>query len=472
MHSFYDQLCPDCGDFNFAKRAESADLRGRVALLTGGRVKIGYQAGIKLLRAGAQVIVTTRFPRDAAARYAAEAGLREWGDRLEIFGLDLRHTPSVEAFCRISPRPAPPRLHRQQRLSDRAPAARVLPPHDGPRAASADGCPRTSGDCSGVRGLRRTDAAPALADGAPDAAELSRLALLTRGRADQVNSSPRAGSTRTCSRSTSASGTRGGCHSRKSRPLSCSRPSSSTPWPRSSSTPPTQSSAGRATASRCCCTTTGTSGRCRSTAAPAVNLTVNGRKDQIRYQRRFALEPPQERDKGIDLDEAACTSRAYGEWTKKAGIARVEPGQARRGDAEVGATRRSRGLMKAQGRRPVRLHARRPSPSRPTTTSPTRRWRTGRAPDRSAAAGRGVPWTGRRRCSSTTRATRATSCRRRSSCPPNYEKGKSYPTDRQLLREDVADARTRSRIRRRTASTARSTRATATPCCCPTSPTR
>ena len=31
--------------FNFAKRTETADLRGRVALLTGGRVKIGYQAG-------------------------------------------------------------------------------------------------------------------------------------------------------------------------------------------------------------------------------------------------------------------------------------------------------------------------------------------------------------------------------------------------------------------------------------------
>src|SRR4029079_5893994 len=24
----------------------------------------------------------------------------EWGHRLEIFGLDLRHTPSVEAFCK------------------------------------------------------------------------------------------------------------------------------------------------------------------------------------------------------------------------------------------------------------------------------------------------------------------------------------------------------------------------------------
>jgi NAD(P)-dependent dehydrogenase (short-subunit alcohol dehydrogenase family) len=100
IHHFYDQLCPPCAALNFAKRTERADLRGRVALLTGGRVKIGYQAGLKLLRSGARLIVTTRFPRDAATRYAGEPDFEEWGDRLEIFGLDLRHTPSVEAFCR------------------------------------------------------------------------------------------------------------------------------------------------------------------------------------------------------------------------------------------------------------------------------------------------------------------------------------------------------------------------------------
>jgi NAD(P)-dependent dehydrogenase (short-subunit alcohol dehydrogenase family) len=99
VHHFYDQLCPECAELNYRKRTELADLRGRVALLTGGRVKIGYQAGIKLLRSGARLIVTTRFPRDAASRFAEEADFAEWGDRLEIFGLDLRHTPSVEAFC-------------------------------------------------------------------------------------------------------------------------------------------------------------------------------------------------------------------------------------------------------------------------------------------------------------------------------------------------------------------------------------
>jgi NAD(P)-dependent dehydrogenase (short-subunit alcohol dehydrogenase family) len=100
IHHFYDQLCPPCAKLNFAKRTELADLHGRVALLTGGRVKIGYQAGLKLLRCGARLIVTTRFPRDSAKRYAQEPDFGEWANRLEIFGLDLRHTPSVEAFCR------------------------------------------------------------------------------------------------------------------------------------------------------------------------------------------------------------------------------------------------------------------------------------------------------------------------------------------------------------------------------------
>ncbi|HWE53745.1 MAG TPA: SDR family oxidoreductase [Bryobacteraceae bacterium] len=99
IHHFYDQMCPVCADFNFQKRTETADLSGRCALLTGGRVKIGYQTGLKLLRCGAHLIVTTRFPRDSANRYAREPDFADWSSRLEIFGLDLRHAPSVDAFC-------------------------------------------------------------------------------------------------------------------------------------------------------------------------------------------------------------------------------------------------------------------------------------------------------------------------------------------------------------------------------------
>lgn len=100
LHDFYDSLCGACAGFNWLKRIQTSDLSGRAALVTGGRIKIGYQSAIKLLRAGAHVIVTTRFPRDAAARYAKEADFFRWRDRLEIHGLDLRHTPSVETFAR------------------------------------------------------------------------------------------------------------------------------------------------------------------------------------------------------------------------------------------------------------------------------------------------------------------------------------------------------------------------------------
>lgn len=68
VHFFYDQFCPSCADFNFRKRESSADLSGRVALVTGGRVKIGFFIALKLLRCGATVLVQTRFPHDAARR--------------------------------------------------------------------------------------------------------------------------------------------------------------------------------------------------------------------------------------------------------------------------------------------------------------------------------------------------------------------------------------------------------------------
>lgn len=100
VHRFYDSMCTPCGDFNYAKRSQTADLQGRVALVTGARVKIGYQAALMLLRAGARVVAVTRFPVDAAARYAQEPDYPGFRERLQIHGLDLRHTPSVELFTR------------------------------------------------------------------------------------------------------------------------------------------------------------------------------------------------------------------------------------------------------------------------------------------------------------------------------------------------------------------------------------
>ena len=108
IHFFYDALCPDCAALNWERRQRTFDLSGRYAIVTGGRVKIGYHAALKLLRAGCHVIVTTRFPRDAATRFTAEEGSEVWSSRLQLHGIDLRHTPSVEAFadhlCETLPR--------------------------------------------------------------------------------------------------------------------------------------------------------------------------------------------------------------------------------------------------------------------------------------------------------------------------------------------------------------------------------
>jgi NAD(P)-dependent dehydrogenase (short-subunit alcohol dehydrogenase family) len=100
LHHFYDALCPACAELNYAKRFQTAALDGRVGLVTGARVKIGYQTALKMLRAGARVIATTRFPVDAAERYARESDFADWKDRLHVHGLDLRHAPSVELFAR------------------------------------------------------------------------------------------------------------------------------------------------------------------------------------------------------------------------------------------------------------------------------------------------------------------------------------------------------------------------------------
>ncbi len=100
LHFFYDSMCAKCAELNYQKRFQTASLAGQVAVITGGRLKIGYHATTMMLRAGARVVMSTRFPIDAAQRFAREKDFADWSDRLQIYGLDLRHTPSVEIFCR------------------------------------------------------------------------------------------------------------------------------------------------------------------------------------------------------------------------------------------------------------------------------------------------------------------------------------------------------------------------------------
>ena len=181
IHHFYDQLCPPCAALNFAKRTEITDLTGRVALLTGGRVKIGYQAGLKLLRAGATLLVTTRFPRDSAARYAREPDFDVWGHRVQIFGLDLRHTPSVEAFCRelVATRPRLDFIINNACQTVRRPPdfyAHMMAAETAALGATPDRVRRLVGTYEGVRGdTRLPDVAGATV---AHSALLSQVALL------------------------------------------------------------------------------------------------------------------------------------------------------------------------------------------------------------------------------------------------------------------------------------------------------
>ncbi|MEV5497367.1 SDR family NAD(P)-dependent oxidoreductase [Nonomuraea fuscirosea] len=95
VHPEYHLLCPACAGENIARRHARCDLRGRRAVVTGGRVKIGFQLTLKLLRDGADVLVTTRFPRDAARRFAAVPDAEAWLDRLHVHGVDLLDLAAV-----------------------------------------------------------------------------------------------------------------------------------------------------------------------------------------------------------------------------------------------------------------------------------------------------------------------------------------------------------------------------------------
>ena len=266
VHFFYDQLCPSCSELNYAKRSESADLSGRVALLTGGRVKIGYQAGIKLLRAGAHLIVTTRFPRDAAARFAAESDAAAWSDRLEIFGLDLSHTPSVEAFCShlIATRDRldfivnnacqtvrrPPDFYshmmeqRNRRAHRHAHRSRTSSSAPGRDCAATTSSPRPTIHPRRARRIRHGRRFPH-SRAHPRRRTLPGRRSFPKNAKPRAISSPRAASTRTSSRSTSAAATPGASCSPKFPPSNSSKPSSSTPSPPSFSTPASSPSCSR-----------------------------------------------------------------------------------------------------------------------------------------------------------------------------------------------------------------------------------
>ncbi|MGB3771769.1 MAG: SDR family NAD(P)-dependent oxidoreductase [Rhodococcus sp. (in: high G+C Gram-positive bacteria)] len=99
VDAFYHQLCPDCAALNHAKRDARTDLSGRRAVLTGGRAKIGMYIALRLLRDGAHLTITTRFPADAVRRFSSMTDSHDWMHRLSVVGIDLRDPAQVVAFA-------------------------------------------------------------------------------------------------------------------------------------------------------------------------------------------------------------------------------------------------------------------------------------------------------------------------------------------------------------------------------------
>lgn len=98
IHNYYTNLCKNCGEFNYSFRTLEMDLTGRIAVVTGGRVKIGYYIVLKLLSYGCTVIATTRFPKDSLHKFKQEPDYEKFKDRLIIYPIDFRIFESTERF--------------------------------------------------------------------------------------------------------------------------------------------------------------------------------------------------------------------------------------------------------------------------------------------------------------------------------------------------------------------------------------
>ncbi|KXH33359.1 hypothetical protein CSIM01_03273 [Colletotrichum simmondsii] len=102
-HAQLGSMCIPCGEFNLAERAlslpQNMSLNDKTAVVTGGRVNLGFHTALRLLRCGAAVIVSSRYPEDALSRYRQEADFDEWAQRLRIVGADFR--AATDAFALV-----------------------------------------------------------------------------------------------------------------------------------------------------------------------------------------------------------------------------------------------------------------------------------------------------------------------------------------------------------------------------------
>jgi hypothetical protein len=108
-------LCRACTDLNQRMIAARTDLTGKFAIVTGGRIKIGFHAALRLLRDGCFVMVTTRFPVSGWKVFSEQPDFSEWKARLRVLALDLQDLSAITAFLEtVQVGPAAPSLHPPQ----------------------------------------------------------------------------------------------------------------------------------------------------------------------------------------------------------------------------------------------------------------------------------------------------------------------------------------------------------------------
>ncbi len=107
-------ICDNCKELNKRMEQIHVDLTGYVALVTGGRIRIGFATALRLLRDGAKVIVITRYPYDALDRYKKEPDYESFKARLVIYGFNLMWVNKMDELLQFikeqSPVNRPPKV--------------------------------------------------------------------------------------------------------------------------------------------------------------------------------------------------------------------------------------------------------------------------------------------------------------------------------------------------------------------------
>eukprot|EP01080_Neovahlkampfia_damariscottae_P011914 gene11914-5319_t len=94
-------MCCECFSMNQKMRKTTKDLSGKIAIVTGGRIKVGFSTAIMLLRANAKVVVTSRFVKDILQRFEKESDFKKYRKNLEVYPLDMKSLEHVMEFTKL-----------------------------------------------------------------------------------------------------------------------------------------------------------------------------------------------------------------------------------------------------------------------------------------------------------------------------------------------------------------------------------